>query len=296
MGARTSRRRITMALAVGALPLLAAACGDAGASDEAGTPPPTAPDVAAPATTLEVVSGEYAFELSATTVAPGRLPVRLRNDGVEPHQLMVARLHDGVTLEEYLAAFEDDSETAAAALVDEAGGVNAVDPGATRTGYADLEPGSYVVLCFLPTPDGPSHLHAGMVAELTVVDAPVLEDPEAVDEITMVDFGFALPVGGVAEPGTYRVVNEGPSDHELVLMRVDEGKALGDVAAYLQGGFRGEPPLAFVGGAGGVEPGADTYVDLDLAPGDYVAMCFLPDPATGKRHAELGMVSTFTVP
>ena len=95
--------------------------------------------------------------------------------------------------------------------------------------------------------------------------------------------------------GTYRLTNDGQSDHEMSVMRVDDGKALGDVVTYLQGGFQGEQPIAFTGGAGGIEPGADGYVDLDLAPGTYLAMCFLPDEATGKRHVELGMLAQFTV-
>jgi hypothetical protein len=289
-------RRCTAAVSVVALGLLGAGCGgDGSGTATAATAASADHDEAAPATELTVTAGDYTFGLSATTVAAGRLPVELHNQGAEPHQLMVARLHDGVTIDDYLGAAAE-SEASAEALVDNAGGVNAVDAGATRTGYADLEPGRYVVLCFLPTPEGPSHLHEGMVAELTVVDEPVVDAPEPTGEITMLDFGFALPAGGLAEADTYRVVNDGPSDHELALMRIDDGKAFGDVVTFLTGGFRGEQPLDFVGGAGGVEPGGDTYVDLDLEPGEYVAMCFLPDAASGKRHAELGMVATFTIP
>jgi hypothetical protein len=78
-------------------------------------------------------------------------------------------------------------------------------------------------------------------------------------------------------------------------MRLDDGVALGDVAAYLQGGFKGESPVTFTGGAGGIEVGKDSYVDLDLEPGTYLAMCFLTDKATGKRHVELGMLTQLTV-
>lgn len=297
MSTRTLPRRLAATLAVVALALVATACGD--------TDPATSPDTtlvadpasanADPATELDVVAGEYTFALSADTVAAGRLPLELRNEGVEPHQLMVAKLHDGVTVEDYLAAYEEGA-AAASALVDEAGGVNAVDAGAVRTGYADLEPGRYIVVCFLPSPEGPSHLHEGMVAGLTVVDGAELPEPTAAGELTMQDFGFVLPEDGLGEAGTYRVVNAGPSDHELALMRIEDGKTFGDVVTYLQGGFKGVAPVAFVGGAGGVEPGADTFVDLDLDPGEYVAICFLPDAASGKVHAELGMVSTFTVP
>lgn len=299
---RRPRRRLAAALAALTLAATVSACSDDDADLAATDGDPVGAEVEAPvddeqesATSLDVVAGEYSFSLSSTTVAAGRLPLELRNEGAQPHQLMVARLHDGVTLDDYVAA-SHDSEGAASALVDEAGGINAVDAGATRTGYADLEAGRYVVLCFLPTPGGPSHLHEGMVAELTVVDPPVAEVPAPVQEIALGDFAFTLPGAGLDAPGAYRVVNAGAQDHEMSIMRIDEGKTVPDAIAFLVGGFVGEQPFEFVGGAGGVEPGADTYIDLDLAPGEYLAMCFIPDPATGKRHAELGMVSTFTIP
>jgi hypothetical protein len=34
---------------------------------------------------------------------------------------------------------------------------------------------------------------------------------------------------------------------------------------------------------------------LDLAPGTYIALCFVPDEETGVPHALMGMVQVFTV-
>jgi hypothetical protein len=291
-GARRTAGVLAVALAVG---VLATGCGS---DDPGATAPPIGAlvsDDAPAATSLDVVATDHHFELSSTTVAAGRVPIELANDGPSPHQLMVVRLDEGVTKADYLAAFEE-GETVANELVTQAGGVNAVDPGTRGTGYAGLEPGAHLVLCYLPTPEGAAHLQEGMVAELTVVDGPATPAPEPVGEISLVDFSFGLPDGGLGTPGTYRVRNAGQSDHELALMRLDEGATLGDAAAFLQGGFQGDQPFVFSGGAGGIEPGEDGLVDLDLPPGSYLAMCFLPDEATGKRHAELGMVTTFTVP
>jgi hypothetical protein len=36
-------------------------------------------------------------------------------------------------------------------------------------------------------------------------------------------------------------------------------------------------------------------MDLDLQPGNYAFICFVPDAATGKPHAELGMMRALTV-
>jgi hypothetical protein len=90
-------------------------------------------------------------------------------------------------------------------------------------------------------------------------------------------------------------VNHGAQAHEFVVMRIDDGKSLNDVIPYLQAGFQGDKPLTFAGGSGGVEPGQAGYADFDLSPGQYVAMCFIVDPAPHKHHAELGMNLPFTV-
>ena len=122
------------------------------------------------ATTLEVVATDHHFTLSDTTVAEGVVPIELVNDGESPHHVLVVRLDDGQTIDDYLSAFEG-GEAAANELVTQAGGVNAVDAGASGIGYADLAPGTYLVLCFIPGEDGEAHLTEGMVAELTVVPA-----------------------------------------------------------------------------------------------------------------------------
>ena len=43
-------------------------------------------------------------------------------------------------------------------------------------------------------------------------------------------------------------------------------------------------------------PGQTGWAHLDLTPGDYVAVCFIPSAAhEGKPHFALGMVKGFTV-
>jgi len=291
----TVRNRIGLvvtAAAASVFVLAASACGG-------GTKVAATPDVskATPATSIDVSAAEYSFAVSSKVVAAGRVPVELHNNGSEPHQVMILRLHDGVSIDRYVSAAHSD-EGAASSLIDNAGGVNVVDPGASGTGYADLAPGKYALVCYIPSGDHVGHLHKGMVAEVTVPDsaanAPVAA-PSALGDVVMQDFNFTLPPQGLGTAGTYRVVNNGAQAHEFVVMRIADGKGLGDVIPYLQSGFQGDKPLTFAGGSGGVEPGHDGYSDLALSPGQYVAMCFITDPASHKHHAEIGMVIPFTV-
>jgi hypothetical protein len=41
--------------------------------------------------------------------------------------------------------------------------------------------------------------------------------------------------------------------------------------------------------------GNRSWADFDLRSGGYALACFIPDPATGKEHVDLGMLKTFTV-
>jgi hypothetical protein len=67
-----------------------------------------------------------------------------------------------------------------------------------------------------------------------------------------------------------------------------------DVHAYLQlpsGPLPGTlvESLAFLG------VGKTAWLVVDLVPGKYVSVCTLLDIASGKFHAELGMIAAFTI-
>ncbi len=44
-----------------------------------------------------------------------------------------------------------------------------------------------------------------------------------------------------------------------------------------------------------MSPGETNYAVLDLAAGDYIAICFVPDAETGAPHFALGMIAGLTV-
>ena len=44
-----------------------------------------------------------------------------------------------------------------------------------------------------------------------------------------------------------------------------------------------------------MSPGNTVWAVLDLEPGDYIAICFVPDAESGAPHAMLGMIAPFTV-
>ena len=81
--------------------------------------------------------------------------------------------------------------------------------------------------------------------------------------------------------------------HFVILQQVAEGTTTDTVLAFLQSGDEGQPPWGLPGGmeTGSISPGKNMTVDYDLPPGQYVVMCFFPDPKMGGMpHALMGML------
>ncbi|KRF00098.1 hypothetical protein ASG88_11960 [Nocardioides sp. Soil777] len=82
--------------------------------------------------------------------------------------------------------------------------------------------------------------------------------------------------------------------HFVVLQQVVEGTTTDQVLAALTSGEEGPPPdfmLPAGMDTGSLSPGRKMTVNYDLPPGQYVIMCFFPDPnMQGMPHAFMGML------
>lgn len=238
---------------------------------------------------------DFQFDVPAQFES-GLVKLTLVNDGTEPHHAQLLRLKDGVTFEQFETALHEDAP-AALTLITVDGGDAPVDPGATTSVVVKLAPGDYVLLCFVPSPDGVQHFDKGMITPITVVPSTVAgtqTEPMAQGTVTLKDFTFLLPSDIQAGKQTWKVANEGAQPHEFNLMKLAEGKTLDDLHAWMAAP-NGPPPVHNVGGFNGMEPNQTAWMELDLTPGQYVAICHIGDPATGKAHADLGMILPFAV-
>jgi uncharacterized cupredoxin-like copper-binding protein len=236
-----------------------------------------------------------------TQIQSGLVSMTLVNDGKEAHQAQLARLNDGVTIDQLMAALQKGPENAFS-LVTLAGGPNAIEPGQSQTVTVNLPAGNYVLLCFISGADNVPHLAKGMVAPLTVAAAPssaagapnTAAEPQSSGAVTLQDFTIKVPDKVQAGTQVWKVTNNGPQPHEFGLARMEDGKTAQDFMAFMQNP-NGPPPFSYGGGLDALAPGTTGWVNLDLKPGTYIALCVVPDPNTGKSHAELGMVTPFTV-
>jgi hypothetical protein len=254
---------------------------------------------------VTVSAKDFSFDgVPDTMPSSGLLSITLKNDGEQPHQMNIARLNDGVTQDQLNKAMQSNPDSALG-LITFTGGPNIVDPGKSQTVTADMPPGNYVAICFLNDVKDPAKIHAaeGMMKYFTVPQ-PSASTPAVTTEprddglVTLHDFSIELPSAGPfnAGPVTWKVWNHGGQPHEMGLMKLESGKTAKDALAYLeQQNPSGPPPFTDAGGIGALGLDKSGWVTLNLEPGNYVAVCFVPDPASGRPHFMLGMHQTFTV-
>ncbi len=245
---------------------------------------------------VTITAHDFGFQLPATVPA-GAVRVELVNQGHELHHAQLLRLAPGKTVAEFQAAIAGAGEKFPDWAIP-VGGPNAVEPGARFVTAQTLEPGDYVVLCFIPSPDGVLHVAKGMIASFRAAAVEGTSSPangtSADVTYRLADYSFT-PSGPVtAGRRTIRVVNDAAQQHELVLARLQPGKTARDLLTWVQS-FQGPPPGRFVGGVVGLATGRDATMEFDFTPGSYVLLCFIPDMTDGLPHVAHGMVQEFRV-
>lgn len=280
-------------------------------------PDATIPTEAATIPTVTIGGAEYSFTTPESF--PGGL-VRLNfvNNGQEDHHAQMLRLNDGVTFEQFLSTFEEVMQAvpvegdAAFLRIEEiavfAGGPPPTSPGQANEVVQDLRFGNYVLLCFLEDAEGIPHVANGMIAQFAVIAAPVEPaiPPRAQGTVELGDFAFVNVPEFAAGKTTLQVTNSGSQPHEMIVLRL-RGISADQLLEILSAPPPppgeappppppGPPPFEFVGGIQAFMPGETTWITLDLSPGEYVVVCFIPSPLhEGAPHLALGMNHAFTI-
>ncbi len=241
---------------------------------------------------------DYGYR-SLGSVPAGPTRIQLKNGGKEDHHAQFLLLNPGVSLAQVDAALQKGSD-GADGLLTYAGGPGGTAPGGSAEVILDLKEGQYLLACFLRGADHLPHFAKGMRMPLTVATptASAPPTPAVNGMITMFDFNFTMPDTLPASRSLYTVTNTGAQYHEFGIGRLLPGKTADDFKTFFDPAARGGPPPGVpTGGMQALTRGASGIVVLDLTPGDYVALCSVPDQSKpqGEAHAHLGMVRGFTV-
>jgi hypothetical protein len=119
-----------------------------------------------------------------------------------------------------------------------------------------------------------------------------------------------LPTDVTAGEQTWEVTNGGEQLHEFIVMKLSPGVTFDMAKGILMSSTEATPaaaaasppagmamqgpPFVELGGAAPMSPSYTNYPVLNLEAGDYFAICFVPDAATGAPHYTMGMIAPFT--
>ncbi len=298
MTGRSLFRTAAVIIAAAGLALVNTACAGAQTATSAG-------DVGAPASTasvVDIIAEDYA--LSAPDEIPsGWTTFRFRNEGEEPHFVLVSRLPEGITIDDYQTDLsvefvrawyavrdgELDQEAAMARLfgnlpewfpgLEFLGGPGLTGPGLASETTLNLEPGNYVLECYMKTEAGEFHYSEGMIRPIRITETRSAAAPPSSD-IRITLSNFELDIEGDLTAGRNVVevhIAENPEQgfgHNVHVARMSPATQVSDVVKWMNAfdvnGFSSPGPVTFIGGAQIMPAGHTAYVTLDLEPGTYL--------------------------
>ncbi|MGI9043541.1 MAG: hypothetical protein ACR2GK_05390 [Gemmatimonadaceae bacterium] len=275
---------------------------------------------------VEIVARGLSFE-APDSIPSGWTTVRLRNDSEMVHFALLQRLPEGAGLVEHqrevAPVFQQGFDLlkagkgeAAMAKFGElppwfpnivfAGGVGLLDAGQTAETTLYLEPGRYLIECYVKTGGifhsyNPSPGAYGMVREITVTsDSSRNPEPSATVNVT-VSSARGIEVAGQMVPGTQTVAvlfedqkaHEHFIGHDVNLVRLEDNTDMAALAAWMDWsqatGLDTPAPAVFLGGAQEMPAGGKSYVTVTLEAGRYAWIAEVPNPAAKN------MIKEFTV-
>lgn len=284
--------------------VLAAGCGTA-RQDES-TPPPGL---------VDVVAQGLAFE-GPDAIPSGWTTFRFHNESAMTHFMVVERMPEGHGIEDQqkivaplfqqgmdlLNAGDTDGAMAKFGELPEwfggivfMGGPGLTGPGRTSQATIALEPGSYLLECYVKTGGifhsyNPDTTAYGMVHAFTVTDAASgAEEPEASVVLTLssergIEGASDLPTGEhtVAVHFEDQKPHENFVGHDVHLLRLADDTDLDAVAAWMdwrhEAGLQTPAPAEFMGGLNEMPAGSTGYFTVTLEPGRYAWISEVAEP------------------
>ncbi len=261
-----------------------------------------------------------------SAIPHGWTTFRFVNASPMVHFALIDRLPEGVTVEDFnglMVAFQaamdamnsGDAEAIEAAFgrfpawvgdLARNGGPGFLSAGMTGEATVYLEPGQYVIECYVKS-DGIFHTTPpgegvpGMVLPLTVSEVPNgRAEPSANATVTIRNDGFELTDGALnTGRNTLRVEfaeqQAFPSfvGNDIHIMRVDGADDIARADGWfdwrLPAGLEDPAPVTLLGGLNDLAAGEHGYITVDLDAGDYALIAEVPAPAAA------GLVLPFSV-
>ncbi|WP_027137293.1 hypothetical protein [Gaetbulibacter saemankumensis] len=270
--------------------------------------------VAEPNPVIEIVTENMEFQ-APDTIPSGWNTWRYINKSVQPHFILIDHPVDSITVKEFeeellppfgegiTKLYEGKNEEAFAAFgkipewfggTEWPGGVGLISPGHTAETTLKLDPGYYIIECYVKMSNGMFHTNMGMFKPLIVSEEPsTLKEPVgdiAVDISSEQGIVFNPPT----KAGTYvfsvnyidQIKHEHFQGHDVNLVKIDEPADMDSLEVWmnwleLKGLIDPAPKgFTFLGGVNDMPAGNKGYFKITLTPGKYALISEVPKPAS----------------
>ncbi|TBW28020.1 hypothetical protein [Gramella sp. KN1008] len=263
------------------------------------------------------------FTIPSDTLPSGWNTIRYKNNSNEVHLILFDKYPEGKGIEdahkEVVPSFQEGMDLINEGKMEEAqaafgklpewfqeveftGGVGLLSPGTEAQSTIKLEPGTYIIECYVKMTDGTFHT-LQMSEQVQVTDTDSGIEPPKADYVIDIDGANGIQFDENVTSGkkTFQVnygeqkVHEHYLQHDVNIVWVDEGTDMAKLEKWVNWseptGLQTPAPegFRFLGGVQEMKSGDKGFFTVDLKPGNYALISEVPN------SQEKGMLKTFTV-
>ena len=272
---------------------------------------------------VEVITNGMDFQM-VDEVKSGWTTFKYSNKSNEPHFFILEKMPDTLGIASYkkdlfppfIAAFEHFEKGEMEAGMKEfekipewffrvelSGGVGLTSKKTTSKTTIFLEPGTYVMECYVRMPNGLGHVFMGMIKELKVSNETNDNNPPKADFKIGISSEKGITFNDSIKSGNYifetkfedQKQYEHLMGHDVNLVKIENDSLVTDLNNWLNAvdfnAFRSPEPegLLFLGGVEDLPAGKTGYFEVNLEKGNYVLISEIPNTV------ERNMMKSFTV-
>lgn len=283
----------------------------------------TEPTEEIPEGRVEIITEAMEFQMPDTITSGWNL-WQYHNKSNQTHFILIDKYPEGITLDSVvqrvLPVFGDGMTLLNEGKTDEGfaefgklppwfsevmwpGGVGLLSPGRTAETILHLDPGYYLVECYVKMENGMFHTNLGMIEELVVAEEKSkLAEPEAdiaIDISSESGIEFEPPLSAGTYTFSVNYLDQKTYDnflgHDLNLVKLEDGADEAVLEAWMdwrdpKGLIEPAPEgFVFLGGVNDMPEGGKGYFNASLEPGKYALISEVPNAS------EHGLLKTFVI-
>ena len=274
---------------------------------------------------INIVTRTMEF-IMVDTMPSGWNTIKYENLSNETHFVVFEKLPEGITIDSTKAQVfpifdkgvdlinKGDTEAGFAAFnalpawffnVEFTGGVGLVSPRETATATIKLDPGRYVLECYVKMRNGKFHSVLGMNKEIIVSNAPSdIDEPEATVNVSIsgetgIEFNPSIASGKQVFKVDFKdqMVHENFVGHDVHLVKLADNANLEQLEAWMNWanpkGFIDPAPygVTFLGGMQEMKAGGSGYFYANLSKGRYALIAEVPNAKSKKMLKQFEVIN-----